>query len=75
MRLALFENGVTKRIFVRKAEKVGRCWRECVRRELIICTSPNSVTVIKSRKMAWAGHVMIMGAKKCMCFNRRTCRV
>ena len=73
MRLTKCEKGVTWSIFVRNREKVRGSWRECITRGFVICTSPNTETVIKSRKMKWAGHVIIMVQKRNACFSRRTC--
>jgi hypothetical protein len=59
--------GVAWRIFVCKGENVKEGWRECITRGFIICTSPNTVTVVKSRKMKWAGHVITTGQKRSFC--------
>ena len=58
MRLTICEKGVARRIFVRKREEVRGSWSECITRGFIICTSPNTVTVFKIRKIKWAGHVI-----------------
>lgn len=58
------EKGVAARIFVRKTEKVRGSWRERITRGFIICTSPNTVTVVKSRKMKWAVHIITTGQKR-----------
>jgi hypothetical protein len=29
-----------------------------------LCSSPNIIRMIKSKKMRWAGHVALMGAKR-----------
>jgi len=61
-RLSVFENRVLRRIFGPKMEEVAKKWRKPHTEELSdwYC-SPNIVTVIKCRKMNWAGHVARMG--------------
>jgi hypothetical protein len=60
-RLSVFENRVLRRIFRPKREE-DRSWRESHNDELHgLYSSPNTVRVIKSRKMRWAGHVAPMG--------------
>jgi hypothetical protein len=58
-RLRVFENRVL-RIFGRKWEEDGS-WRKLINDELYSLYSPNTVRVIKSRRMMWAGHVARMG--------------
>jgi len=57
----VFENKVTRRIFVPKRDKIRGEWRKLHNEELndLYC-SPNIVLVIKSRRMRWAGHVAPM---------------
>jgi hypothetical protein len=61
----LFENGVMSRIFGPKRDKVTGEWRKLHNEELndLYC-SPNTVWVIKSRRMRWAGHVVRMGEER-----------
>jgi hypothetical protein len=60
-RLMVFENRVLRKIFGPKREEDGS-WRKLHNDELHnLCTSPNIVRVIKSRRMRWAGHVARMG--------------
>jgi hypothetical protein len=60
-RLRVFENRVSRRIFGPKREEDGS-WRKLHNDELHgLYSSPNSVRVIKSRMMRWAGHVARMG--------------
>jgi hypothetical protein len=41
-------------------------WRRLHNEELNdLCSSPNIIRVIKSRRMSWAGHVARMGAIRC----------
>jgi hypothetical protein len=65
-RLRVFENGVL-RIFGPEREE-DRSWRKLHNDELhSLCSSLNIVTVIKSRKMRWAGHVAHMGeGERCL---------
>jgi hypothetical protein len=52
---------VLRRIFGPKREEDGS-WRKLHNDELHdLYSSPNIVTVIKSRRMRWAGHVALMG--------------
>ena len=54
-RLRVFENGVLRRIIGPKKDEVIREWRTRHNEELNdLCSSPNIVRVIKSRRMRWA---------------------
>jgi hypothetical protein len=56
-RLRVFENRVLRRIFGPKREEDGS-WRKLHNDQLhSLYSSPNNVTVIKSRRIRWAGHV------------------
>jgi hypothetical protein len=60
-RLRVFENRVVRRTFGPKREEDGS-WRKLHNDELhSLYSSPNIVSVIKSRRMRWAGHVARMG--------------
>jgi hypothetical protein len=60
-RLRVFENRVLRRIFGPKREVDGS-WKKLHNEELHSLHSlPNTVRVIKSRKLRWAGHVARMG--------------
>jgi hypothetical protein len=63
-RLRVFENGVLGKIRGPKREEDGswRKWHSDVLHSLY--SSPNIVTVIKSRRIRWAGHVARMGEKR-----------
>jgi len=58
-RLRVFENRVLRRIFERKKDNVTGEWRRLHNEELHgLYYSPN-VSVMKSRKMRWAGHATV----------------
>jgi hypothetical protein len=57
----MFENRMLKKIFCSKRKEDGS-WRKLHSDELHnLCSLPNIVRVIKSRRMRWAGHVARMG--------------
>jgi hypothetical protein len=59
-RLRVFKNRVWRKIFRLKREKDGS-WRKLHNDELhSLYSSPNTVRVIKSRRMRWVGHVARM---------------
>jgi hypothetical protein len=61
-RLRVFENRVLRRIFGPKRDEITRGWRKLHNEELHgLYSSPSIVTVIKARRMRWAGHVARMG--------------
>ena len=60
--LRVFENGVLRRIFGPRRDEVTGEWREIHKEKLNgLYHSPNTVRLIKSRRMRWAGHVARMG--------------
>jgi hypothetical protein len=60
-RLMVFENRVLRKIFGSKREEDGS-WRKLHNDELhSLCSSPNIVRVIISRRIRWAGHVARTG--------------
>jgi hypothetical protein len=60
-RLRVFKNRELRKIFGPKREEDGS-WRKLHNNKLhSLYSSPNIVTVIKSRRMRWAGHVARMG--------------
>jgi len=64
-RLRVSENRVLRRVFGLKRDDVTREWRKLHNEELNdLCSSPNIVPVINSRRMRWAGHVARMGERK-----------
>jgi hypothetical protein len=62
IRLRVFENRVLRRIFGPKTDEVTGGWRKLLNEELHgLYSAPSIVTVIKARKMRWAGHVAHVG--------------
>jgi hypothetical protein len=61
-KLRMFENMVLRRIFGPRRDEITGEWRRLYKEELNdLYSSPNTVRVIKSRRMRWAGHVACMG--------------
>jgi hypothetical protein len=61
-RLWVFENRVLRRVFGPKKDEVTAEWRKLHNEELNdLYSLPNTVRVVKSRRMRWAGHVARMG--------------
>jgi hypothetical protein len=57
-RLRVFENRVLRRIFGPKRDEVTGQWRKLHNKELHnLYSSPNTIRMIKSRRMSWPGHV------------------
>ena len=61
----MFENRVLRGIFGPKRGEVTGDWRKLHNEELndLYC-SPNTVRVIKTRRMRWAGHVARTGERR-----------
>jgi uncharacterized membrane protein len=65
-RLRVFENRVLRKILGPKRKESGS-WSKLLNDELhSLYSSPNSVRVIKSRRMRWAGCVACMGKELCL---------
>jgi hypothetical protein len=61
----VFENRVLRRMFGPKRDEVTGEWRKLHNKELHdLYSSPSLITIIKSRRMRWAGHVARMGDKR-----------
>jgi len=64
-KLRVFEKKVLRRIFGHRRDEVTGEWRRLHNEELNdLCSSPNIVRVIKSRRKRWAGHVARMGEER-----------
>jgi hypothetical protein len=63
-RLRVFENRVLRRIFGPKRDEVTGGWIKLRNEELHkFYSSPNTIRMIKSRRMRGAGHVARMGRR------------
>jgi hypothetical protein len=61
-RLKVFENRVLRRVFGPKRDEVTGEWRKLHNEELNdLYSLPNTVRMVKLRRMRWAGHVARMG--------------
>ena len=56
--MRVFENRVLRRLLGPRRDEVTGEWRKLHKEELNdLCSSPDIIQVIKSRRMRWAGHV------------------
>jgi hypothetical protein len=61
----VFENRVPRRVFGPKRDEATGEWRRLRKEELNdLYSSPNTVQVIKWKRMGWAGHVARMGERE-----------
>ena len=61
----MFENSVLRRILGPRKDELTVDWRKLHNEELHdLYSSPNTVWVIKSRRVRWAGHVACMGERR-----------
>jgi hypothetical protein len=66
--LRVFENRVLRRIFELKKDEVTGEWIKLHNEELSdLYYSPNTIRVIKSRRMRWAAHVSRVGERRSVC--------
>jgi hypothetical protein len=64
-RLRVFKNRVLRKIFGPKRDKVTGEWIKLHNEELCdLYSSPSIITIIKQRRMRWAGHVARMEEKR-----------
>jgi hypothetical protein len=64
-RLRVFENRVLRRIFGPNRDEVTGEWRKLYNEELHnLCSSPDIIRQVKSRRIRWAGHVARMGEER-----------
>jgi len=63
-RLRVFENRVLRNIFELKRDAVTGKWKKLYNEELYDLYPPNTIRVIKLRRMRWAGHVALTGARE-----------
>jgi hypothetical protein len=67
-RLRDFESRVLRRIFGSKRDEVSGEWRRLHNEEFYaVCSSPNIIRGIKSKRLRWAGHVARMGERRYAC--------
>jgi hypothetical protein len=61
----MFENKFLRRIFGPKRDEVTGEWRKLYNEELhTLCSSPDIIRQVKSRRMRWAEHVARVGEER-----------
>jgi hypothetical protein len=63
-RLRVSQNRDLSRIFGPKTDEVTGDWRKLHNEEIHNLFSPNTINMIKSRRMRWAGYEVQMGEKR-----------
>jgi hypothetical protein len=64
-RLRAYEKTMLRRILGPKRDEIKGSWRKLHNEEHhILYSSPNIITIIKSRRMRWVGHVSRMGRRE-----------
>jgi hypothetical protein len=64
-RLREYENRALRRIFGPKRDEVIGGWRKLHNEELHnLYSSPSIIRMIESKRMRWAGHVVLIGEKR-----------
>jgi len=64
-RLRMFENRVLRRIFGPKRDEVTGKWSKLYNDKINdLHSSPNTLRVIKSRRMRWTGHIVRMWQRR-----------
>ena len=67
-RLMVFENRVLRSIFGPKGDEVTGDWRKLHNEKLNdLSCSPNIIKVIKTRRIRWAWHVVLIGEGRGLC--------
>jgi hypothetical protein len=63
--MSVFENRVLRRILRPKRHEVIGSWRKPHNEELHnLYSTPSKISMIKLRRMRWAGHVVLMADKR-----------
>ncbi|KAJ4441604.1 hypothetical protein ANN_11460 [Periplaneta americana] len=71
-RLRVFENKILRKIFGAKRDEVTGEWRKLYNAELyVLCSSPDIIRNIKSRRLRWAGHVARMELRERLSVAKR----
>jgi hypothetical protein len=66
-RLTVFENRVLRKIYGSKGDEVTGDWRKLQNEELHnFYSSPNTIRMIKSRRLRWVGYITRMGEENCI---------
>jgi hypothetical protein len=63
----MLENRVLRKIFGPKRDEVPEEWKRLYNEKLYdLCSSPNIIRPIKTKRMGWAAHVACRGEKRCI---------